>query len=584
MSLKKAGAGGAAGAGEGRAVQMRRPTNRRGKQAPTPPKRTSLLSSCSSFRESQYAADDAAPEDPPAPLNGGGGGAGGARGREASSEGSLAEGTPDTDESGGEPRHRNKRRHHAHHAQHAAPPDQPHHKPRQAAAPAGRAGFPPPPADLPPPPEDPQPPPPPPPPDCCRDAGTDTGDRGLDALPLPPPLAHDRDDDKLAKKNMKEMLELKLVAEIKERADKKKHRQKDSPPPDELVDMHTSFGDPVTRLVSELSESLNMDALRRKPETATAAARHHDDAKETVSPIDLKASLRKTAYNNSVDQKSTEIKNSTDFKAQLKKVETNKKNLATSKDVEESGRAIIDFKSRLRKVESSTPATNGTSKKPERSPEEQRDEERKRTESGSLETSGGDDDDKRRSTGSISSLKKLWESKETDERLSPKARSRPDEPDASPEERGAGVARAGSVARRRDDKPAVPCKPPVKGKPAKQGIYATPLQPAPDDADDADLLAALRNTLDWCTNEVRRGGGRGSLWRLQTSERVARLGGAVAAAGDARRCSPALRLQLRAAAARLDAEARARLPRAPQPPPRRRRRARAQGPRRHRAQ
>ena len=48
-------------------------------------------------------------------------GAGGAgRAREASSEGSLAEGTPDTDESGGEPRHRNKRRHHAHHE--LAPP------------------------------------------------------------------------------------------------------------------------------------------------------------------------------------------------------------------------------------------------------------------------------------------------------------------------------------------------------------------------------------------------------------------------------------------------------------------------------
>ncbi|XP_035449786.2 tyrosine-protein kinase Abl isoform X2 [Spodoptera frugiperda] len=669
MSLKKAGAGGAGGAAEGRAVQMRRPTNRRGKQAPTPPKRTSLLSSCSSFRESQYAADDAAPEEPLAPLNGGG--AGGARGREASSEGSLAEGTPDTDESGGEPRHRNKRRHHApHHAPHAPPHDQAQPKGVQVAAlevqnvkrainrygtlpkgarigaylesmrqsvgggagvGAGAGGasavrdearslsprtaraqphmirsnssggvtapapasprapraapplrsfadspgkprprlaeleFPPPPADLPPPPEEPQPPPPPPPPDCCRDAGTDTGERAHDALPLPPPLAADRDDDRLAKKNMKEMLELKLVAEIKERADKKKHRQKESPPPDELVDMHTSFGDPVTRLVSELSESLNMDALRRerKPENATAVSRHHDDAKETVSPIDLKASLRKTAYNNSVDQKNTEIKNSTDFKAQLKKVETNKKNLPTCKDLEESGRAIIDFKSRLRKVESSTPATNGTSKKLERSPEEQRDEERKRTESGSLETSGGDDDDKRRSTGSISSLKKLWESKETDERLSPKARARTDEPDASPEERGAaggagaGVARAGSVVRRRDDKPAVPSKPPVKGKPSKQGIYATPLQPAPDDADDADLLAALRNTLDWCTNEVRRGGGRGSLWRLQTSERVARLGGAVAAAGDARRCSPALRLQLRAAAARLDAEARA---------------------------
>ncbi|XP_039287602.1 tyrosine-protein kinase Abl isoform X2 [Nilaparvata lugens] len=35
-------------------VQMRRPINRKGKTAPAPPKRTSLLSSCSSFRDSQY--------------------------------------------------------------------------------------------------------------------------------------------------------------------------------------------------------------------------------------------------------------------------------------------------------------------------------------------------------------------------------------------------------------------------------------------------------------------------------------------------------------------------------------------------
>lgn len=42
MSLKKGGGGGggAGGAGDARAVQMRRSTNRRGKQAPTPPKRT----------------------------------------------------------------------------------------------------------------------------------------------------------------------------------------------------------------------------------------------------------------------------------------------------------------------------------------------------------------------------------------------------------------------------------------------------------------------------------------------------------------------------------------------------------------
>lgn len=268
--------------------------------------------------------------------------------------------------------------------------------------------FPPPPPDLPPPPEDAQPPPPPPPPDCCRDVATDTLE------PPPPPTAATAAtpadaEDRLAKKNMKEMLELKLVAEIKERADKKKHKVKESSPPYELMEMHTSFGDPVTRLVSELSESLNMEALRRTRSEAPRPTATADD-NNTVSPIDLKVSLRKTTFNNNVEPKKGDAdgKNSTDFKSQLKKVETNKKTTSSGKEVDES-RSIIDFKSRLRKVESgSSGATNGTGgKRAERASPEERERERERCESGSHE----DEDDKRRSTGSITSLKKLWETK-----------------------------------------------------------------------------------------------------------------------------------------------------------------------------
>ncbi|XP_046976857.1 tyrosine-protein kinase Abl isoform X1 [Vanessa cardui] len=677
MSVKKAGV--SAGGGE-RGVQMRRPTNRRGKQAPTPPKRTSLLSSCSSFRESQYATEEQGGHDEGlASLNGGGRGGG----REASSEGSLAEATPDTDESGGmglpEHRHRSKRRHHAHAQPSHHPPAhelqpkpgvqvaalevqnvkrainrygtlpkgarigayleslrqsggagsnpqcasitrepqqdearslsprtaraQPHMirsnssggvtAPAPASPRASRAApplrsftnspakprprlaeleFPPPPPDLPPPPEESaQPPPPPPPPECCRDAGTDTADR-LEDFSL---ILQDRSEaeEKPAKQIMKEMLELKLVAEIKERADKKKHKQKESPPSHEVIEMHTSFGDPVTRLVSELSESLNMEALR-KAEKKVEPTKPIDNGKDSISPIDLKASLRKTSYGSNVEKKS-EFEGKTDFKSQLKKVDTNKINIA-SKDAEEPGRSIIDFKSRLRKVDGGSPATNGTAKKTEQSsPEDSRkdvsiksdDSDKKRSESGSLDTSAGDDEDKRRSTGSISSLKKLWESKETDERLSPKLKPKGEESEeGSPEERsGVAIGRSGSVqVRRGEDKPVVASKPAVRARPlAKSGIYATPLAPpGSSEADDGDALAALRVSLEWCTNEVRRGcggtsGGRGSLWRLQTSERLARLGGACATAAAASRCAPQLRVQLRAAAARLEAEARA---------------------------
>lgn len=370
--------------------------------------------------------------------------------------------------------------------------------------------FPPPPPDLPPPPEDAaQPPPPPPPPDCCRDAGTDTGDK-FDEHAM---MLHERTDveDKPAKQIMKEMLELKLVAEIKERADKKKHKLKESPPPHEVIEMHTSFGDPVTRLVSELSESLNIEALR-KAEKKIEPPKVIDNGKDTISPIDLKASLRKTSFSNNVEKKS-EFEGKTDFKSQLKKVDTNRINIS-SKDVEEPGRSIIDFKSRLRKVDGGAPATNGTAKKPEQSsPDDSRkdtssksdDSDKKRSESGSLDTSGGDDEDKRRSTGSISSLKKLWESKETDERLSPKLRPKGEESEeGSPEERsGLALGRSASVqVRRGEDKPAVASKPAVRARPLpKTGIYATPLAPPATDGDE-DALAALRASLEWCTNEV----------------------------------------------------------------------------------
>ncbi|VVC86177.1 unnamed protein product, partial [Leptidea sinapis] len=494
MSLKKAS--NLASAGD-RGVQMRRPTNRRGKQAPTPPKRTSLLSSCSSFRESQYAADDqAGHDDGLASLNGGGR----VGAREASSEGSLAEATPDTDDSAGaggmtpgaEHRHRSKRRHHAH-AQPMHPLQSSHDiQPKQGVQVVALE--------------------------------VQNVKRAINRYGTLPRGA------RIAKQIMKEMLELKLVAEIKERADKKKQKLTESPPLNEAIEMHTSFGDPVTRLVSELSESLNMEALRKTEKKNDAAK--YIDSKETVSAIDLKASLRRTSFNNNVEKKiGAECKTNTDFKSQLKKVDTNRMN-NVAKESEEAGRSIIDFKSRLRKVDGNSTATNGQVKRLEQiSPEDSRkdvssksdDSDKKRSESGSLDTSGADEDDKRRSTGSISSLKKLWESKESDERLSPKMKPRGEEGEE-------------------DEKPAVASKPAMRARPVgKGGIYATPL--ASNNEEDVDALASLRVSLECCTNE--------------TSERLARLATACMTAAANSRCAPQLRVQLRAAAARLEAEARA---------------------------
>ncbi|KAG7313135.1 hypothetical protein JYU34_000224 [Plutella xylostella] len=372
----------------GKGVQMRRPTNRRGKQAPTPPKRTSLLSSCSSFRESQYAEDCPAPPPGVCDDNGVHNGVG-ARGRE-SSEGSLAE--PDTDSSGARAsaRQRAARRRHTPPATHPPTPNtakilmrdrspaalEGNTKGVQVAAlevqnvkrainrygtlPKGaRIG-----AYL----------------ESLRQSAPDErsqhmirsnssggvtspasprAPRARPRLEFPPPPPDLPPEPN--KQAMKEMLELKLVAEIKERADR---RTAVADPPAPLPAPPPA--DPAARLVSELSESLNLV----KPEPA--------------SP------------------KKTENK-STDFKAQLKKVEVKKVGNNVVKE-DESGK-IIDFKSRLRKVDGA-PAVNGVKKSPDEKENGKKEAPSKKEEAS--ETSGGSagsgdaadaDDDKRRSTG-----------------------------------------------------------------------------------------------------------------------------------------------------------------------------------------
>lgn len=312
--------------------------------------------------------------------------------------------------------------------------------------------FPPPPPDLPPPPEE-QPPPPPPP---------------------PPP-------DPSIKQTMKEMLELKLVAEIKERADMKRTRApvQELPPP-----TAPPPADPVARLVTELSESLNLDPRRpAQPQKE----------EEPLSPGELKAALRRTPQHETAD-KGGEYKN-TDYKSQLKKVDVNKKVNSVNRDAEDSGRAIIDFKSRLRKVDSNAPATNGLKKTSPDDNGNTRSAEETETASVVVET---EEEEKRRSTGSISSLKKLWESKEATE-ASPEERARPAVPS-----KPAGVRAAAAGSRARIYATPLPATtapaPATTATTAPATATATVTTAASTPADDA--LAALRSSLDWCTNEV----------------------------------------------------------------------------------
>lgn len=287
-------------------------------------------------------------------------------------------------------------------------------------------------------------------------------------------LAEQPDMNKLFKnvnQSMKEMLELKLVAEIKERADQKVRNSKE-PSPNEQLTMGLVSHDPVAQLVSELSETMNLDS-------------------------DIK-SVKKIKESEAIT-----------YKSQLKKIEPP---IKRPKDETNNSTGIIDFKSRLRKVESGTEQKKTEQKETEEEcsvnemEQSQESITSKRESTASSDSSGMlkiDEDDKRKSTGSISSLKKLWESKEASEnsniQLSPKLSLKntknertvdSDNANESLEEESplircaSGRSTSGKWPPEERDKPLVPVKPvvkPVKPILTKPGpaIYATPVQPKP---------------------------------------------------------------------------------------------------------
>lgn len=370
---------------------------------------------------------------------------------------------------------------------------------------------------------------------------------------------------------MKEMLELKLVAEIKERADLKFGRTglRESPV-SEVAGMpgSTSTLDPTVQLVSELSErfqyseSTKKDLKETTPDTPPNKS-SSDPNKGPTSPVDFKANLRRVSRGSeggkpeSAGQVKQDGITLGSFKAQLKKFEPASKWGGAKDENEDHAGSIIDFKSRLRKVESSGDKVVAAGKRSEGGKEDEddrREEEqwqnsvnldgdhqqeedpsKKRDSTVSAQsldsgTEGGtqlkveEGDDKRCSTGSISSLKKLWESKETSEvpacsglagQVSPKlalkvpGRVRETASTAEEEDRlkgDEGVKEQGSLLDDGkpvnkgqrvwppppipvDEKPMVPTKPPVRvTKPilsasklptGSAAIYATPTLPKP---------------------------------------------------------------------------------------------------------
>ncbi|KAF4521365.1 hypothetical protein B566_EDAN006954 [Ephemera danica] len=315
--------------------------------------------------------------------------------------------------------------------------------------------------------------------------------------PSPQTSQKTSEDDDLAEENdkkfkfknalpgMKEMLELKLVTEIKERADQKHGKFKDPSPLSESCHLNQ---DPAAQLVSELGETMHLTSR-----SVENNVNHSPPDKAVLSPVDIKTSLRRVnrTDNNTLDAP-------TGFKAQLKKFEPATKKTVVVKEEKETT-APIDFKSRLRKVDSLEKGKKGDEDEPVGKLQVEEDSNKKRESMESSTLKPEDADDKRRSTGSISSLKKLWETKEgttpgtdtdqSSEQVSPKLK-KTEVIESEIIEEKAPVQDDNSKSNKRtwppnsDEKPIVPTKPIVKAVkpvlPANSSkvpsIYATPNQ------------------------------------------------------------------------------------------------------------
>lgn len=337
-------------------------------------------------------------------------------------------------------------------------------------------------------------------------------------------------------------MELKLMAEIKERADSK---NKSESPTDSILAVTNIIHDPVSQLVSELSESLNIE-------------------RETEKAIVRKNSSTNINLSNKPESNGT-------FVHQLKKIDApSKKTLVKEKTDSNDSGIIIDFKSRLRKVD------NGNEKKEEEdkievnkntlnSEEGNKRESTASSDSGNLKAE--ETDDKRKSTGSISSLKKLWEPKELSEttgniQLSPKLALK----NVKNEEIINEVTTSDSCddkivnkSEKRvwppisDEKPTIPVKPPVKAvkplianRPAGSAIYATPIAPntnmkppisakptldtrTPDedlkttDKSSKETILEISQTLESILNGIKTNPSVSSATWLQLSDRIGSL-------------------------------------------------------------
>ena len=319
--------------------------------------------------------------------------------------------------------------------------------------------------------------------------------------PPPPPIIGSGIDAFNSKPGMKEMLELKLINEIKQSSDMKQNNT--------LKKVSSSNNiasaplDPASQLLSELCATFSMDSNKQPIQSEYAMANFNPDP-STQQDQDKSGGTKEIIHAVSPIVEGILNPNNTGFK--LKKVDKR------PQKEESSDSQIIDFKARLRKIDA------------DKSSEEKNKKDDGNNTGESLESIVDEQDDKRRSTGSISSLKKLWENKEAtseNQPLSPKlgvrGSNKQDDPGEESPEDHSGASTRSSTSKTESrvwpppsmeaEKPIVPAKPTKPlistGKHFASSIYATPnCNKTPQDDDlgkQSDSKGAKNNVIEIST-------------------------------------------------------------------------------------
>lgn len=351
--------------------------------------------------------------------------------------------------------------------------------------------------------------------DSCSSLGSPAAATGPVEPSVEPPIAN------ASNLNTKEKLDMKIVAEIKERAEQQQKKLTNDVPNNNIAKPENKSVDHVSQLVNELAETMNLPRSSQKNNTAAQLPPKPDAGAGATT--NFKAQLKKVEPKKIPATSKEETSSIIDFKSRLRRVENNNENDNADATADEKRNSESNKKSQLIDNKFKPVLSDGRDTDSDRSDNNRKqnnksigkkngdaqatlehdnanrkksvpdngskaidlkktdtkadiqDDKKKHESNDGTKGTVNEEDDKRKSTGSISSLKKLWEAKE----VGGAANNEQGVPQVSPKLATKNITSNNNKNgdEENDEQSAVNKKPAVPLKPTKLvSIYATPIQ------------------------------------------------------------------------------------------------------------